>query len=50
MEREPKKNSENIVDFSQIVQKAYNKGINDSEITLEKLLEDIKADLKNLVI
>ncbi len=43
------KESSNIADFSQIVKKAYDKGENESEITLEKLLEDIKADLKQLV-
>lgn len=44
------KNSANIADFSQIVKKAYDKGENESEITLEKLIEDIKADLRQLVV
>ncbi|WP_176541420.1 hypothetical protein [Bacillus sp. AFS076308] len=50
MEREPKGNSQNIVDFPQIVKNAYDKGVNETEITLEKLIEDLKADLRQLVI
>ncbi|MDN3019167.1 hypothetical protein PH210_23625 [Paenibacillus sp. BSR1-1] len=44
------KNSSNIADFSEIVKKAYEKGVNENEMTLEKLIEDIKADLKNLMV
>ncbi|MEH7116838.1 hypothetical protein V7128_05345 [Neobacillus vireti] len=50
MERELKENSQNFVDFSQIVKNAYEKGINDAEITIEKLIEDLKVDLRQLVI
>ena len=50
LERKNIDNSLNIVDFSQIVKKAYEKGVNESEITLEKLIEDIKTDLRQLVI
>ena len=50
MDRNTKVNCEKIADFSQIVKKAYDKGVNESEITLEKLIEDLKADLKNLVL
>ncbi|WP_176550397.1 hypothetical protein [Bacillus sp. AFS037270] len=50
MERKPKGNSQNNVDFTQIVIKAYDKGVNETEITLEKLIEDLKADLRQLVI
>lgn len=50
VEREHKGNGQNIVDFSQIVKKAYEKGMNETELTLEKLIEDLKADLRNLVI
>jgi hypothetical protein len=32
-------------DFSEIVKKAYEKGISDGTITVEKLIEDIKSDL-----
>jgi hypothetical protein len=42
-------NSSNV-DFSEIVKKAYDKGVNENEITLEKLMEELKVDLKNLVI
>ena len=50
LEREAKKSSSNTADFSEIVKKAYDKGVNETEITLEKLLEDIKADLRQIVI
>ena len=50
MEQEGKKNSSNIADLSEIIKKAYDKGMNETEITLEKLIEDIKADLEQLVI
>ncbi|MEH7356270.1 hypothetical protein V7150_22405 [Neobacillus drentensis] len=50
MNREAKKSSSNTADFSEIVKNAYDKGINETEITLEKLLEDIKADLRQIVI
>jgi len=50
LEREAKKSNSDIADFSEIVKKAYDKGVNETEITLEKLLEDIKADLRQLVV
>ena len=50
MEREAKKSNADFADFSEIVKKAYDKGVNETEITLEKLLEDIKADLRQLVV
>ncbi|MEO2075916.1 MAG: hypothetical protein ABGX20_11145 [Bacillus sp. (in: firmicutes)] len=40
----------NTVDFTAIVKKAYDKGVNENEITLDKLLEELKADLKQLVV
>lgn len=49
MDRNPG-NSANTVDFTAIVKKAYDKGVNENEITLEKLLEELKADLKQLVV
>jgi hypothetical protein len=36
--------------FSEIVRKAYETGLNENEITLEKLIADLKADLKNLMV
>lgn len=44
------KNGSNVADFSEIVKKAYDKGTNENEITLEKLMEVLKADLKNLMV
>ncbi|WP_312470537.1 hypothetical protein [Neobacillus sp.] len=49
MEQDGKENSSNVIDFSEIVKKAYDKGLNENELTLEKLMEDLKADLKSLV-
>ncbi|WP_157042261.1 hypothetical protein [Neobacillus jeddahensis] len=49
MERIGNKKDANLVDFSEIVKKAYEKGVNETEITLEKLLEDLKEDLQQLV-
>ncbi len=49
MEQEVKMSGSAMADFSEIVKKAYDRGLNENEITLEKLMEDLKADLKNLV-
>jgi hypothetical protein len=38
------------VDFTKIVKKAYEKGVNETEMTVGKLLEDLKRDLKQIVI
>jgi hypothetical protein len=37
------------VDFTEIIKKAYEKGVNEKEMTVEKLLEDLKTDLKQIV-
>jgi hypothetical protein len=37
-------------DFGEIVKRAYEKGISDGTITVEKLLEDIKSDLLKMKI
>ncbi|WP_158332811.1 hypothetical protein [Neobacillus sedimentimangrovi] len=37
-------------EFTKIVKKAYEKGVNETEMTVEKLLEDLKTDLKQIVI
>ncbi len=50
MDRKKEKTSSNVAEFSEIVRKAYETGVNENEITLEKLLADIKADLKNLMV
>ena len=49
MERDTKESNQNVVDFLRIVKKAYDKGTNEHEITLEKLVDDIEADLRKLV-
>jgi hypothetical protein len=35
-------------DFSEILKKAYKKGISDGTITVEKMIEDLKLDLVKL--
>lgn len=36
-------------DFSKIVKKAYELGINDKEITVQKIIEDLKQDLRQII-
>ncbi|MBT2738373.1 hypothetical protein [Bacillus sp. ISL-7] len=50
MERTVQTNSSNVANFSEIVRKAYETGKNENGITLEKLIADLKADLKNLMV
>jgi hypothetical protein len=38
------------VDFSMIVKKAYERGLNENEMTLEKIIAELKTDLKNMMI
>jgi hypothetical protein len=38
------------VEFSEIVKKAYEKGHNEDGITISKLIEELKMDLKNMMI
>jgi hypothetical protein len=44
------KTSPAIADFAEILKKAYEKGMNEAEITVEKLIEELKADLKHLLV
>lgn len=41
--------SEKLESFQRIIQKAYERGTTDNEITVGKLLEDIIGDLKNII-
>ncbi|MFC4802555.1 hypothetical protein ACFPA1_24915 [Neobacillus sp. GCM10023253] len=46
------KNTENIsvkADFSEIVKRAYDKAMQENEISLNQLIEDLKEDLRHLV-
>jgi hypothetical protein len=45
-----KGNSSKQADFSRIVKKAYDKGVNENGMTLEKIIEELKTDLKNMMI
>ncbi|MED3563143.1 hypothetical protein [Bacillus xiapuensis] len=36
--------------FSEIIKKAYEKGLNDRDLTVHKLLEDLEAELKNMMV
>jgi hypothetical protein len=38
------------VDFSMVVKKAYERGLNENEMTLEKIIAELKTDLKNMMI
>jgi hypothetical protein len=35
--------------FDEIVKKAYEKGMTEENLTLDQLITDLKADLKNIV-
>jgi hypothetical protein len=37
-------------DFSEIVKNAYEKGITETGITVAKLIEDLKVDLKKMMV
>ncbi|MEH7084435.1 hypothetical protein V7139_17100 [Neobacillus drentensis] len=50
MDRIVEAKSSQTANFSEIVRKAYETGVNEREITLEKLIADLKADLKNLMV
>ncbi|MED3623914.1 hypothetical protein P4482_03985 [Neobacillus thermocopriae] len=50
MDRKQERTNQVNVDFTEIVKKAYEKGVNETEMTVEKLLEDLKTDLKQIVI
>ncbi|MBV7508950.1 hypothetical protein KW850_27485 [Bacillus sp. sid0103] len=50
MDLKKESNSSNAGNFSEIVRKAYESGVNENEITVEKLIADLKADLKNLMV
>lgn len=43
-------NSSKQADFTRIVKKAYEKGVNENEITLEQIMKELKTDLKNMMI
>ncbi|MCD4838324.1 hypothetical protein LRS37_05440 [Neobacillus sedimentimangrovi] len=49
MNRKQERTNQANVEFTRIVKKAYEKGVNETEITVEELLEDIKRDLKQIV-
>ncbi len=50
MDRTVENHSSQMANFSEIVRKAYETGKNENGITLEKLIADLKADLKNLMV
>ncbi|MCM2535791.1 hypothetical protein NDK43_30320 [Neobacillus pocheonensis] len=50
MEGKGKKNDSNQSDFSEVIKKAYEKGINENEITVSELINVLKAELKNILI
>ncbi|WP_187373142.1 hypothetical protein [Bacillus rubiinfantis] len=50
MEKEETQKKPDLAEFTAIMKKAYDKGRTETELTLEQLMEDLKADLKNLVV
>lgn len=50
MEGTVKSNCSNKDEFSEIVKKAYEKGLHEDGITVNKLIEDLKADLKHMLV
>ncbi|MEH7307556.1 hypothetical protein [Neobacillus drentensis] len=50
MDRTVEAKSSKMTNFSEIVRKAYETGVSENEITVEKLIADLKADLKNLMV
>jgi hypothetical protein len=49
VDRTEEDHSTNMANFSELVKKAYEAGKNENGITLEKLIADLEADLKNLM-
>ncbi|WLR55455.1 hypothetical protein LC048_00040 [Mesobacillus subterraneus] len=39
----------NNINFVLVLKNAYEKGLNDKEMTVEKILEELKIDLKNII-
>ncbi|NHM30038.1 hypothetical protein [Neobacillus terrae] len=37
-------------DYSEIIKKAYEKGVNEQDITLQEMIENIKYELKSIMI
>ncbi|NRD76957.1 hypothetical protein HPT25_05545 [Bacillus sp. BRMEA1] len=50
MEQETSKKSLNLADFKEIVKKAYDKGLNEADLKLASLMEELEADLKNILV
>jgi hypothetical protein len=48
MGNEANKEEFSLNEFSDIVKKAYNRGVNDTGITVAKLIEDLKIDLMKM--
>jgi hypothetical protein len=43
-----KRSREEQPQFTDIVKKAYDRGISEQEVTVEKLMEELKVDLKKM--
>jgi len=50
LEQKERMVNSNVIDFSEILKRAYDKATNENDLTIDKLIEELKADLKNLVI
>jgi hypothetical protein len=50
LEQQLKQTEYNQELFFDIIKRAYEKGMNEKEITVAKIVEDLKNDLKNTVV
>lgn len=50
MDEKVKSNNASQEEFSEIVKRAFEKGSKENEITVNKLIEEIKTDLRNMMI
>jgi hypothetical protein len=41
---------QNDYNFFEIVKKVYEKGINESEVTVQMIMEELKTDLKKIIV
>lgn len=48
--REKNSRSKEQSEFSEIIKKAYEKGLKDSNLTVHKLLKDLETELKNMIV
>lgn len=50
MEQQLKQTDNNQELFFDVIRKTYEKGMSEKEITMEKIMEELKTDLKNTLL